>query len=478
MANSSSESKVRVRFLTEFDAFRITDSPFVLPQKLGRYGLSEVINHLLTGENAVSAQNQPFDFSINGVLLRTQLKTFLSSNRINLEDVLTIQYMPALSLSEEKETMEAPAWIGCISTAVDGLIIAGCYDGTIQLAPKSSFLAPSSSSSANKNFTNITAHEDPIRAITAWQSASSGKSFFVTASKDMSLRCWEVCSSVPTGTASRNNKTKASNKNNTPADTVSQIAEMKGHINSVESVEYWEAHGLVLSGDWAGNMCGWNLGKATSSSIDDDSGSSAAPKKKIKTSSASSSASLHDIKAVFSIRAHSQSLSSITMGVGSSVVTSSWDHSIKLWDMDTQDCVSTFVSNKVVTSLSLHAGNHAAVTAHPDGKVRLWDFRSGSASNEGSCRNVYTCNDSQWISQVCWHPTIDTVFASSDYGGVVRTWDTRAGSPLGSVEAHDGKALCVSWLSGDFSSDEGAGSVSAKVLSGGSDCALHAHSFG
>ena len=46
--------------------------------------------------------------------------------------------------------------------------------------------------------------------------------------------------------------------------------------------------------------------------------------------------------------------------------------------------------------------------------------------------------------------------------------------PLGSMETHAGKALCVGWLEdGKGEGDNGEdGGVSWKVISGGSDCCL------
>eukprot|EP01032_Pedospumella_encystans_P036460 gene36460-41260_t len=38
---SSSSVQVRVRFVTDYEQFRIVDSPFAVPNKLGRHGLSE-----------------------------------------------------------------------------------------------------------------------------------------------------------------------------------------------------------------------------------------------------------------------------------------------------------------------------------------------------------------------------------------------------------------------------------------------------
>lgn len=154
-----------------------------MPSKLGRYGLSEVVNHLLDS----SETPQPFDFAINGRLVRASLKKFVSDNRISTEDVVTIEYMPAMNISDESESVEVPAWVGCIDTRIDGLAVAGCYDGKIQLI----------NSNGLELISTTAAHEEPIRAITCWNSIESQNHynstvFVATASKDHSLKCWSL----------------------------------------------------------------------------------------------------------------------------------------------------------------------------------------------------------------------------------------------------------------------------------------------
>ena len=463
-SNGGTEAKVRVRFepMTGTpEDLRVSDAPFVLPQKLGRYGLSEVINHLLQQQQGPQQQAQPFDFSVQGVLLRTQLKTFIASNKVSLEEVLVIEYMPALSLSEETQTIEAPAWIGCLSTdVVDNTVVTGCYDGTIQLASSASLLG-TGAAPKDLGLVSIQAHDDPIRAIACWQRVGGGAFFLATASKDLSLKCWSVqplC--APSSSA------KA-------APGAQQLASLTGHINSVESVVHWAQQNVLLSGDWAGNIFGWNVEKLGQQQQQGDGGEQHTSKKKKTAERGDAVASVVDIKSAFTVRAHSQSVSGIAVGPGARVFSCSWDHSLKEWDMERQDCVSTFVSgSKVMTSLSFSERSNAVVTSHPDGRVRLWDMRSQSSDGENHCRSVYSVSTGgQWVAQACWHPTLDNVFASCDYAGIVRVWDVRATSPLGSSEAHDGKALSVAWL-------QGQGQGQTKVVSGGSDCLLRATAFG
>ena len=45
--SDESQVKVQVKFTTKLDKYRITETPFYVPIELTRYGLSEVINHLL-----------------------------------------------------------------------------------------------------------------------------------------------------------------------------------------------------------------------------------------------------------------------------------------------------------------------------------------------------------------------------------------------------------------------------------------------
>lgn len=41
------EAQVRVRFVTKHERYRVTEAPFAVPARLTRFGLSEVVNHLL-----------------------------------------------------------------------------------------------------------------------------------------------------------------------------------------------------------------------------------------------------------------------------------------------------------------------------------------------------------------------------------------------------------------------------------------------
>ena len=89
--------QIQVRFTTNQRQYIVTDSAILVPTNLRRYGLSEIINHLLgTGNQIIKTFHQiylacivlidfitekpiPFDFMINGEFLRCSLDEYLKS---------------------------------------------------------------------------------------------------------------------------------------------------------------------------------------------------------------------------------------------------------------------------------------------------------------------------------------------------------------------------------------------------------------
>jgi hypothetical protein len=74
------ESKVLVQFVTKNPAIKVPETPLAVPLKLGRYGLSEVINLLLNKQPP-----QPFDFLINTEFIRTSIDKHIRKH--NLKEV-------------------------------------------------------------------------------------------------------------------------------------------------------------------------------------------------------------------------------------------------------------------------------------------------------------------------------------------------------------------------------------------------------
>lgn len=427
--------------MTDYEKYRVVDAPIAVPSNLGRYGLSEVINHLLELTKPV-----PFDFMISNNLVRTTLQKFISRNRLSTEDVIVVTYMPVTSFSDESKQIECPAWVGAVSSSLS-VALMGCYDGQLRTADYDQLTSTGC----------VQAHNLPIRALSAWE-YTNALGIVATASKDHSVRCWHLKSD----------------------GSFSCVGKLESSLSSVESVIYWRDRNAVLAGDWAGNIFAYDMASLSDSisRFGEEDGSAISGKRKKKKLTAAStsqdtsnqtdaniaSAAASIIPHMFTIHVHSQAVSCMQFGSDvNRLYTGSWDHSVKEWDLERQERVATIAGSKVISGMDYSDASHLIATSHTDGRVRLWDSRNRDSS---VCVNTFTNGDNKrWISDVKWHPANAHIFCTTDYDGNVRAWDTRAALPLSTSSAHDGKALCLAWTSLNESSP-------ACALSGGSDCCM------
>lgn len=361
--------QVRVRFVTDFDEYRIEDTPFALPASLNRAGLSNVINHLLslTDDDTVE-----FDFEINRRLVRSKLSTFLKKYSVSTEDVVTVKYFPAVGVDpEQSKSVELPSWIGAIDiNRSTGVGFAGCYDGQVKV-----FAADSVNIVAE-----VEAHSEPVRAVTQWQ--QQGSQWFATGSKDSTVKVWGVSGSGA-------------------QQTVAHVGTLSKHTASVESLAVWQKdqQPLLLSGDWSGAVFGW---KVSVEEREAEAQEESHTRKKRKADKAAVAVySLTDASPAFASKAHAQSVTAIVAPTAHEHTgyTSSWDHSIKTWDWARQDCVATFNTGKVATSIDAwrSSSQPLLVSSHVDGKLRIWDARV----QEGSSSATMTLGRStEWVAQV------------------------------------------------------------------------------
>ena len=87
------EPSANVRFTTRLEpSLRVTEAPIQLPVRLTRYGLSEVVNHLLG-----AAPPRPFDFLLQGELLRGSLGKAMARLALSGEEAVTLEYIELLA---------------------------------------------------------------------------------------------------------------------------------------------------------------------------------------------------------------------------------------------------------------------------------------------------------------------------------------------------------------------------------------------
>jgi ribosome biogenesis protein YTM1 len=217
---------------------------------------------------------------------------------------------------------------------------------------------------------------------------------------------------------------------------------------------------MVVSGDWNGGLALWNLSSSSSDSTMEE------PVKKRKTSSKkhSSAATVRNISPSTKLQAHSSQISGVSWNDESTIITGSWDHTLKVWNVERQESLLTLNGSRVISCMDASTLSPAVVaTGHPDCTIRLWDVRTDSGDAASSLVSDSSLKPSHkaWVSAVQWSPNDPYVLASTSHDGTIKVWDIRSTLPLHTVRAFpkEEKGLCLAF--GDMA-----------LFAGGSDCVV------
>lgn len=194
-------------------------SAISLPSRFSRYELSRLVNEALELEKPI-----PFDFIINGKLLRVSLSEYLSSHNISTETTIELEYVPIIGKPQEISSDDHPDWVSSISTC-DGSYVAGCYDGTIHIYD-----------SDDNMICKKQVHKKPIKCVD--YEKVDDTMFITTVSLDNTLHV-----------------SKLSGK------TVSDFAVCSGHDSHVLACSLNSKNGLIVSGAWNGSVLIWDTKK-------------------------------------------------------------------------------------------------------------------------------------------------------------------------------------------------------------------------
>ena len=194
-------------------------STISLPSRFSRYELSRLVNEALELEKPI-----PFDFIIQGRLLRESLSEYISKHSLSSETTIELEYVPIIGKPQESSSDNLPDWVSSISNCEDGYV-AGCYDGSIHVYGKD-----------DKCIVNKQIHKKPIKCVDYKKVDSIP--YICSVSLDNTLHVMQMND-----------------------ESINEIAVCSGHDSHVLSCSINPNNGYIISGAWNGSVCIWDTKK-------------------------------------------------------------------------------------------------------------------------------------------------------------------------------------------------------------------------
>ena len=436
------KSQVKLRFFTreQDESLHVQDAPMYAPISLKRYGLSEIVNHLLDFEKPV-----PFDFLIDGELLRTSLQDYLVKKGISSETFLNVEYTRAVLPPSFLSSFSNEDWISSLDVGDNKHIISGSYDGVVRTW--------NLSGKVDKQYSG---HSGPIRAVKYISNTR-----LVSAGNDRTLRLWKT-KNDDLKTPSFDDDDEEEN-----IEDGKTLAILEGHSAPVVSIDISD-NSRILSGSYDNSIGFWSTIYKEMTVVDPmeelngDSKMSTAARKRRKLTLKDGTIRRRAPLAL--LESHTAPVEQVLFDntdntVGYSV---SQDHTIKTWDLVTARCIDTKTTSYSLLSVAQLPTLNLLACGSSARHITLHDPRVASSSKITQQQLVGHKN---FVSSLDTCPENEYMLCSGSHDGTVKVWDVRATTPIYTITREDAavekgvndKVFAVRWAE------------KVGILSGGQD---------
>ncbi|CCF55846.1 hypothetical protein KAFR_0A04110 [Kazachstania africana CBS 2517] len=417
---SEDNSQVKIKFFTreQDESLHVQDTPMYVPIQLKRYGLSEIVNHLLNPDNDTNKKAIPFDFLIDGQMLRSSLDDYLVKNGLSSEVSLNIEYTRAILPPSYLTSFQNDDWISSIDVSGNSLnqIITGSYDGVVKTWNQS-----------GKVEKQYSGHSGAIRAVKFISNTR-----IVSSGNDRTLRLW---------------KTKnpgASNEANGEEDNIEDgktLAILEGHKAPVVSLDVSVKDSRILSASYDNTIGLWSTDYKEMTIVDpmedlnnNNNKMSTAAKKRRKLSL--KDGSIRRRAPLSLLESHLAPVEQAIFDTKDNTVgySVSQDHTIKTWDLVTSRCVDTKTTSYSLLSIAQIPTLNLLACGSSARHITLHDPRVDSSSKITQQQLIGHKN---FVVSLDTCPENDYILASGSHDGTVKVWDIRSNSPVYTITRED-----------------------------------------
>ncbi|KAK7205156.1 WD40-repeat-containing domain protein [Myxozyma melibiosi] len=391
--------QIKITLKTRDESVSVPDVPLFVPLSLKRYGLSEVVNHLLDTEKPI-----PFDFLINGELLRVSLFDYITSKGLSSESTIELEYTRSILPPTFLASYSHPDWVSSVDIlksmpVAKAPIVSGCYDGIVRTW-----------SLAGQVTSEFAGHTAPVKSVKFFE---NGKKI-VSGSMDRSIRIWKV----PDESATTNDEDDTD-------ETIAAVGSARiftGHKAAVNSVAADSSTSRVLSAgaDCIVGLWNTNYKQAPPATV---TVSTREPTGKRRRKSA-----LPSRGPISLMESHTEPVTGVIFDAKDSTVgySVSLDHTIKTWDLVTSALVDTRTTSFSLLSIA-HLPRLSLLCCGSSARhVTLHDPRA--AADETTTRTLH--GHTNFVVSIAPSPESDYMFSTASHDGTVRVWDVRANRSL------------------------------------------------
>lgn len=437
-----SKDSLRVKFFTrdEDENLHCPSNPLFVPVGLKRYGLSEIVNHLLKTESPV-----PFEFLIDGTILKTTLQDYLVANGLSTETVLTLEYTRAVLPPKFLSSFSNDDWVSAVDSIgsmnsndviTNPKILTGSYDGIVRIWSQSGQIE-----------TQLEGHSQPVKAVKFISPAK-----FVTGGMDRTIRLWKADVISQEDIVEETQKGKTS-------------ALLDYHKDTVSSLDINVESNRIISGSHDNSVAIWSTNAKdmeTTQLADESERLSSASRKRLKLAIKDRTIKRKAPLAV--LDNHRGPVEDVIFDPKDNTVaySVSQDHTIKTWDLITSKLVDSKQTNYSLLSIASLPQLGLLATGSSARHINLHDPRASKVTNS------QLIGHTNFVCSLTGTSDNEYVLISGSHDGTVKVWDVRANQSMYTITRESNelksKVLAVKW------------EKEIGILSGGSDKKLQINS--